>query len=62
MNDPTPPGPAPSGDFTRRRFILTGAAGAALTTLPQASQAQSTLVSTHPLQPVKSKVSLTVKW
>lgn len=60
MNDPSLPGTSPSGDFTRRRFILTGAAGAAYSGFAQPAEAQSQVVSTHPLQPVTAKVSLTI--
>ena len=58
MNDPSD-SESPSGDFTRRKFLITSAAGAAMTGLPRGSHAQ-TAAKPNPLTPVISKVSFTV--
>jgi xanthine dehydrogenase YagT iron-sulfur-binding subunit len=60
MNDPSPPDPASSGDFTRRKFLITGAAGAAMTGLVGDAEGQTRDVAAHSLEPVMTKVSLTV--
>ena len=49
----------PKGDFTRREFLFTGAAGAALTALPRIAGGQ-TAPAVETLQPTITKVSFTV--
>ena len=58
MNDPADM-ESSSGDFTRRKFLITGAAGAAMTRLPRGASGQ-TAAAPNPLTPVMTKVSFTV--
>lgn len=58
MNDPAD-FESPSGDYTRRKFLITGAAGAAITGVPHLSTGQ-TAAAPNPLTPVMGKVSFTV--
>ncbi|MDB6070957.1 MAG: aldehyde dehydrogenase iron-sulfur subunit [Verrucomicrobiales bacterium] len=59
MNDPDKP-EVPSGEFTRRQFILTGTAGLAASALPQGAGAQTTVQPTTAMQPVLTKIRMTV--
>lgn len=58
MHDPDEPD-EPGGDFTRRKFLITGAAGAAMTGLPSGARGQTT-GGARTLKPVMAKVSFTV--
>lgn len=49
----------PRGDFTRRQFLLAGAAGAAMTGMSRTASGQAG-VTPNAMQPVMTRVSLTV--
>ncbi len=50
----------PSGEFSRRKFLLAGAAGAAITSLPRLTAQEHPDPGPHPMQPILTHISLTV--
>ncbi len=59
MNEPSD-SEIPSGEFSRRKFLLTGAAGAAMTGLSRLNAQEQPTPGPHPMKPILTRVSFTV--